>query len=59
MRIIFSFLFSCFFVALFAQSASRADELFNKKDYLQAGQVYQALLKKRPSDALYLSLIHI
>jgi len=53
MRIIFSFLFSCFFVALFAQSASRADELFNKKDYLQAGQVYQALLKKRPSDALY------
>lgn len=49
---------SLFFVlflsfSLQAQSASRADELFSGKDYIQAAQVYADLLKNRPSDALY------
>lgn len=53
MRIILTVFFSIVSVGLIAQSATRADELFNKRDYLQAGQVYEILLKKRPSDALY------
>lgn len=40
-------------LVLNGQTASKADELFNKKDYLQAAQAYQALLKNRPNDALY------
>jgi tetratricopeptide (TPR) repeat protein len=49
---------SLFFVlflsfTLQAQSASKADELFTRKDYIQAAQMYADLLKKRPSDALY------
>lgn len=53
MRFIFSFLVCLFSLVVSAQSVSRADELFNKRDYLQAGQVYEALLRKRPADALY------
>lgn len=53
MRSTVVFFFTMFTVALLAQSASKADELFNKKDYFQAGQLYGELLRKRPSDLLY------
>lgn len=38
---------------LAAQSAAKADDLFNKRDYLQAAQLYKELLKNRPNDALF------
>lgn len=47
------FIVSVFSFSLLAQSASRADELFARKDYLQAAQLYADLLKNRPSDALF------
>jgi tetratricopeptide (TPR) repeat protein len=53
MRWIFIFLLGGISFTLVGQSANIADELFNKKDYLQAGQIYQELLKRRPNDALY------
>ena len=48
--IVVSVFVSCF---AFGQSATKADDLFNKKDYLQAGLIYEELLKKRPSDQLF------
>ncbi|MDX9748433.1 MAG: hypothetical protein RBT57_08015 [Paludibacter sp.] len=38
---------------LVGQSAAKADDLFTKRDYLQAAQLYKELLKNRPNDALY------
>lgn len=53
MRFIFSVVLGLVTMVVVAQSVTRADELFNKRDYLQAGQLYDALLKKKPADALY------
>ena len=36
-----------------AQTASEAESLFNSRQYLKAKVVYETLLKKKPSDALY------
>ncbi|MDD4108447.1 MAG: hypothetical protein PHH93_06995 [Prolixibacteraceae bacterium] len=36
-----------------AQSAAEADAFFNEKNYKESGQLYAALLEKRPADALY------
>ena len=38
---------------LMGQTPAKADELFNKHDYLQAAQIYKALLRNRPNDALF------
>ena len=35
-----------------AQSASEAESLFNNKQYVKAKSMYEALLKKKPNDAL-------
>ena len=35
-----------------AQSASEAESLFNSKQYAKAKTMYEALLKKKPNDAL-------
>ena len=39
-------------VQLFGQSAAEAERLFNKKEYQKAKEIYQALLRNRPNDAL-------
>ena len=41
-------------VQMHGQSAVRADELFTAGDYLSAGQIYTALLKRQPTQPLYL-----
>ncbi len=45
--------FSFFTIYSFAQSASSGEAFFNAKKYDKAKGVYEALLKKRPNDALY------
>ncbi len=54
MKIKFSILILCVIlsVQLFGQSASEAERLFNKKEYQKAKEIYQALLRNRPNDAL-------
>jgi tetratricopeptide (TPR) repeat protein len=47
--ILFSFFFS---IAIFGQSIAQADIYFDKKQYSKARLVYEALLKKKPTDAL-------
>ena len=40
-------------ISLSAQKAADGETLFNNKQYAKARKVYEALLKQRPSDALY------
>ena len=42
-----------FFCNAQAQSASEADNLFNKRQYSEALEVYKQLVQKTPSSALY------
>lgn len=39
--------------ALWAQKASEGENFFNSKQYAKAREVYEALLKQKPGDALY------
>ena len=47
---IYVFMFFC--QVIMAQSASEAESLFNNKQYVKAKSMYEALLKKKPNDAL-------
>ncbi len=49
-KLIYILLISCLHV--FAQSAEEAERLFNDKQYVEAGEIYGALLKKNPKNAL-------
>lgn len=48
--VIYALLFFCH--VIMAQSASEAESLFNSKQYAKAKTMYEALLKKKPNDAL-------
>ena len=48
--VIYTLLFFC--QVIMAQSASEAESLFNSKQYAKAKTMYEALLKKKPNDAL-------
>lgn len=43
-----------FCLAAHAQSAKQADELFNAREYAEARAIYDALLRKQPTNPLYL-----
>lgn len=50
---IYLFIISFFLsIAAFAQTAAQAEALFNNKNYAEAATIYEALLKRRPADAL-------
>ena len=53
-RILYSLLFILSTLSLHAQSAAHADELFTSGEYVSAGQIYNALLKRQPTHPLYL-----
>lgn len=53
-RYLFIFLFVLLGLASFAQSAKQADELFNARSYAEARTIYDALLRKQPTNPLYL-----
>ncbi len=38
----------------YAQSAKQADELFNAREYAEARAIYDALLRKQPTNPLYI-----
>ena len=48
--VIYTLLFFC--QVIMSQSASEAESLFNSKQYAKAKTMYEALLKKKPNDAL-------
>ena len=53
-RLLYSLLFILLTLQMHAQSATRAEELFSAGDYVSAGQIYAALLKRQPTHPLYL-----
>jgi tetratricopeptide (TPR) repeat protein len=53
MRIRTLFLMFVFITSAFSQSTAEADALFNERKYEESGRIYEALLARRPTDALY------
>ena len=53
MRIRILFLMFVFITGAFSQSPAEADALFNERKYEESGRIYEALLARRPTDALY------
>jgi len=52
MRFLFITILLIYSLFLMAQSASQAEALFNNKQYAKAKVLYEALLKRKPNDAL-------
>ena len=53
MRILALFVVVLVTTFIFAQTATEADALFNKRQYTEAGRIYAALLQSQPLDPLY------